>query len=105
MQLCVCRALRLVARWRDRCCDGPAHRLRQSVKKEDDSAQAAAPGGEDPLRYRAKVHTELGANYFQRGQMSVALEELRRRQSASTEVRCAHSILGWCTLTWRICQG
>ncbi|WP_156862141.1 type IV pilus biogenesis/stability protein PilW [Casimicrobium huifangae] len=63
-------------------------------KKEDDSAQAAAPGGEDPLRYRAKVHTELGANYFQRGQMSVALEELREAIRLDPKYGVAHSILG-----------
>lgn len=64
------------------------------ARKDDDSAQTAAPGGEDPLRYRAKVHTELGANYFQRGQMSVALEELREAIRLDPKYGVAHSILG-----------
>lgn len=64
------------------------------AKKDDDSVTNAAPGGEDPLRYRAKVHTELGANYFQRGQMSVALEELREAIRLDPKYGVAHSILG-----------
>ncbi|MCZ2134838.1 MAG: type IV pilus biogenesis/stability protein PilW [Burkholderiales bacterium] len=49
---------------------------------------------EDPLRYRARLHTELGANYFQRGQMSVALEELREATRLDPKYGMAHSILG-----------
>lgn len=64
------------------------------AKKDDDSVANTAPGGEDPLRYRAKVHTELGANYFQRGQMSVALEELREAIRLDPKYGVAHSILG-----------
>ncbi len=64
------------------------------AKKDDDGTQSVAPGGEDPLRYRAKVHTELGANYFQRGQMSVALEELREAVRLDPKYGVAHSILG-----------
>ena len=49
---------------------------------------------EDPLRYRARIHTELGANYFQRGQMAVALEELREAIRLDAKYGVAHSIIG-----------
>ena len=49
---------------------------------------------ESPLRYRARVHTELGANYFQRGQMAVALEELNEAIRLDAKYGVAHSILG-----------
>ena len=49
---------------------------------------------DDPMRYRAKVHTELASNYFQRGQMGVALEELREAIRLDARYGVAHSILG-----------
>lgn len=49
---------------------------------------------ENPLRYRARVHTELGSNYFQRGQMAVALEELNEAVRLDAKYGVAHSILG-----------
>ncbi len=48
---------------------------------------------ENPLRYRARIHTELGANYFQRGQMAVALEELHEAVRLDAKYGVAHSIL------------
>lgn len=66
-----------------------------SRDKTDDSPQSTTlSSAEDPLRYRAKVHTELGANYFQRGQMNVALEELREAIRLDPKYGLAHSILG-----------
>lgn len=63
--------------------------------KADEAPQnTSQTGGEDPLRYRAKVHTELGANYFQRGQMAVALEELREAIRLDPKYGMAHSMLG-----------
>jgi type IV pilus assembly protein PilF len=63
--------------------------------KPDDNPQSSTQAStEDPLRYRAKVHTELGANYFQRGQMAVALEELREAIRLDPRYGVAHSILG-----------
>jgi len=49
---------------------------------------------EDPLRFRARVHAELGANYFQRGQLAVALEELNEAIRLDPRYALAHSILG-----------
>lgn len=64
-------------------------------KQGDDNSQSSTQAStEDPLRYRAKVHTELGANYFQRGQMSVALEELREAIRLDPRYGFAHSIIG-----------
>jgi type IV pilus assembly protein PilF len=66
-----------------------------SRDKPDESSQSATEDrSDDPLRYRAKVHTELASNYFQRGQMSVALEELREAIRLDARYGVAHSILG-----------
>ncbi len=56
-----------------------------------ETTQASA---EDPLRFRARVHAELGANYFQRGQLAVALEELNEAIRLDPRYGLAHSILG-----------
>jgi len=69
-----------------------------SGNKNDDNSQQSQSStqerNDDPMRYRAKVHTELGANYFQRGQMAVALEELREAIRLDPRYGVAHSILG-----------
>jgi type IV pilus assembly protein PilF len=66
-----------------------------SAEKVDDSPQTTTQSNsENPLRYRARVHTELGANYFQRGQMAVALEELNEAIRLDAKYGVAHSILG-----------
>lgn len=63
-------------------------------KPDENSQSATQERTDDPLRYRAKVHTELAANYFQRGQMGVALEELREAIRLDARYGVAHSILG-----------
>lgn len=47
----------------------------------------------DP-RNRARIHTELGGLYFQRGNMGVALEELRMAISADPTYAVAYNVLG-----------
>ncbi len=47
----------------------------------------------DP-RNRARAHTELASAYFQRGNMGVALEELRIAAAADPGYAPAHSMLG-----------
>ncbi len=47
----------------------------------------------DP-RNRAKIHTELAAAYFERGNMGVALEELRIAIRADPNYAPAYSVLG-----------
>lgn len=69
--------------------------LTGNKKVEDESPQTTTQANsEDPLRYRARIHTELGANYFQRGQLAVALEELREAIRLDPRYGVAHSILG-----------
>jgi type IV pilus assembly protein PilF len=47
----------------------------------------------DP-RNRARVHTELAAAYYQRGNMGVALEELRIAAAADPSYATAHGMFG-----------
>jgi type IV pilus assembly protein PilF len=47
----------------------------------------------DP-RNRARVHTELAAQYFDRGNMAIALEELRVATAADSNYAPAHSMFG-----------
>jgi type IV pilus assembly protein PilF len=43
---------------------------------------------------RAQIHTELGAAYFSRGQLAVALEELKEAIKADERYAPAHNMLG-----------
>jgi type IV pilus assembly protein PilF len=45
-------------------------------------------------RNRARIHTDLAAAYFQRGNMGVALEELRIATAADARYAPAHSLYG-----------
>ena len=45
-------------------------------------------------RNRARVHTELAAEYYSRGNMGVALEELRTATAADSTYAPAHSVFG-----------
>lgn len=45
-------------------------------------------------RERAKIHTELGAAYYEIGNIAVALEELRIALAADATYSAAHSVLG-----------
>ena len=45
-------------------------------------------------RNRARIHTELGAAYYERGNMAVALEHLRTATSADPNYALAYSMLG-----------
>ena len=62
---------------------------------ETDEASQANVGtnNENPARYRARLHTELGANYLQRGQFAVALDELREANRVDPTYGLAHSIM------------
>jgi type IV pilus assembly protein PilF len=57
-----------------------------------DSGPIIADVGEP--RNRARVHTELAALYYQRGNMTVALQELRTATVADPSYAPAHSMLG-----------
>jgi type IV pilus assembly protein PilF len=52
------------------------------------------PAQETDLQYRARLHTELGANYYARGQFDVALEELNEAIRLVPTYASAHGVLG-----------
>ena len=56
-------------------------------------ATDAAQGTTDP-RNRARIHTELGSLYYSRGQMGVALQELREAIKANPDYGPAYTVLG-----------
>jgi len=58
---------------------------------EEPQSQAAVTGD---ARKSARVHTELGALYFQDGKLAVALEELRLAISIDPSYAPAHNVLG-----------
>ncbi len=69
--------------------------MKKPGENADEASQAGtATSNEDPLRYRARLHTELGANYLQRGQFAIALEELREASRIDPRYGLAHSITG-----------
>jgi len=51
-------------------------------------------GEVSPPRERARVHTELAAAYYERGNLGVALEELRTAIAADAGYASAYNILG-----------
>jgi type IV pilus assembly protein PilF len=69
------------------CAGGPA----PTEPVGDTGTIVGEPG--DPNN-RAKVHTQLGALYYGRGNMAVALEELRMATTADPNYASAYSILG-----------
>jgi len=64
------------------------------------SSQPLAEGPQSQMtvtgnaRNSAKIHTELGALYFQDGQLATALEELRIAIAADSSYAPAHNVLG-----------
>ena len=67
----------------------------------DSPATAAAPAytpnpqpaQETDVQYRARLHTELGANYFARGQFDVAIEELNEALKLKPDHATAYGVL------------
>lgn len=64
-------------------------------QSEGPTANTGTMTGEvgDP-RNRARVHTELASVYYERGNMAVALEELRLASAADRNYAQAHSLFG-----------
>lgn len=58
---------------------------------EEPQSQRAVSGD---ARNRAKIHTELGALYFQDSQLATALDELRIALAADSSYAPAHNVLG-----------
>jgi type IV pilus assembly protein PilF len=67
----------------------------QAASETDLTADTGQQSGEsgDP-RNRARIHSELGGLYFQRGNMGVALEELRMAIAADPNYAPAYNVLG-----------
>lgn len=51
-------------------------------------------GDESNARMRARIHTELAANYFEVGNVGVALEEVKQALSADSGYGPAHNVAG-----------
>ena len=66
------------------------------TKKQEgpSAADTGTIGDVGEPRNRARVHTDLAAEYYQRGNMGVALEELRIATRADSSYAPAHSLLG-----------
>lgn len=59
-----------------------------------ESSQPTSLSNQTNEQNRARIHTELGAGYFSRGQYAVALEELRDALSADDRYAPAYGIMG-----------
>lgn len=72
------------------CAQSPA-----SSASQANTVETGTVSGEvgDP-RNRARIHTELASAYFERGNMGVALEELRTAIAADPNYAAAYNILG-----------
>lgn len=70
-------------------CAGVSREAAQSAEQPVSQQTATSD-----IQLRAKVHTELGSLYMQRGNMGVALEEARAALSADADYAPAHSLMG-----------
>lgn len=68
--------------------------LNAQAQNDFNPSQTSKSQGASDQRTRAKIHTELGALYFQAGNMAVALEELRIALSADSNYYQALGIRG-----------
>lgn len=59
-----------------------------------ESSQPISLANQTNEQNRARIHTELGAGYFSRGQYAVALEELRDALSADDRYAPAYGMMG-----------
>ena len=62
--------------------------------KEPEPSSGTIVGEVGDPRNRARVHTELAGAYYERGNMGVALDELRQATSADPSYAQAHGLLG-----------
>jgi type IV pilus assembly protein PilF len=66
---------------------------KQTVQQAPEPTPLPAPQPASP-QVRAQLHTELGAGYYERGQMDVALEELNLAVKADPNYAQAYNIYG-----------
>jgi type IV pilus assembly protein PilF len=76
------------------CATQPASMDSPLNRQVDPTEDSAVIGEMGPPRERARIHTELAAAYFERGNMGVALEELRIALAADSTYAAAYNILG-----------
>lgn len=78
------------------CATGPGPAESVALETASSSAQDAGAiiSEVSPPRERARVHTELAAAYYERGNMGVALEELRIALAADAGYGPAYNVLG-----------
>ena len=62
--------------------------------REPEPAGGTIVGEVSDARNRARVHTELASAYFERGNMGVALDELRQATTADSSYPQAYGLLG-----------
>lgn len=60
----------------------------------NDNGSQSSVGSGDIHQERARIHTELGAGFFQRGQYAIALNELHTALSANSSYAPAYDVLG-----------
>lgn len=65
-----------------------------TTKVSEFGSESSQPGKPADSRTRARIHTELAALYFQRGQDAVAVQELKEAIAANAEYAPAYSMLG-----------
>ena len=73
------------------CCLAPAQAQQYQFNKADGQEQKSS----DP-RNRARIHTELGAMYFQAGNYAVALDELQIALNADSATTRRTACAAWC---------
>ena len=78
------------------CAGSPDTGGSMSMETAASGAQDSGPiiGDVSPPRDRARVHTELAGLYYERGNMGVALEELRVALAADSNYAPAYNVLG-----------
>ena len=76
-------------------CTGTQPRGNEPVRSFDQQADTGAIISEQgPPRERARIHTDLAAAYYERGNLAVSLEELRIAIEADPGYASAYNVLG-----------
>jgi len=64
------------------------------VTNPTDSYTSSNPANDNPVRHRARIHTELGSGYYVQGMLGVSLEELKQATEIDPSFAPAHNGLG-----------
>ena len=66
----------------------------QQVQTTATSPQEGPPAKPADAQKRAQIHTELGAGYYERGQLGIALKELKEALRADSNYAPAYNVIG-----------